>query len=114
MTPYVKNNISTLLVNALATIHSPVRIPPITVHHSNEKEMLISRILELCKYKITYKITIHCTFIQHIIYSLWINNKRNIDALYLRCPVMVDLLVIENIISLKVNLLLSKFCFAIY
>jgi hypothetical protein len=42
MTPYVKNNISTLLVNALATIPSPARIPPITVHHLNEKEVLIS------------------------------------------------------------------------
>jgi hypothetical protein len=104
MTPYVKNNISTLLVNALATIPSPARIPPITVHHLNENEVLISPILELCKYKITYKITIHCTFIKHIMYSLWINNKPNIDALYLRCPVMVDLLVIEDIISLKVNL----------
>jgi hypothetical protein len=34
MTPYVKNNISTLPGNA--------RIPPITVHHLNEKEVLIS------------------------------------------------------------------------
>ena len=42
MTPYVKNNISTLLVNALATIPSPARIPPITVHHLNENEVLIS------------------------------------------------------------------------
>ena len=41
-------------------------------------------------------------------YSLWIDNKSNIDALYLRCPVMVDLLVIEDIINLNVNLLLSK------
>jgi hypothetical protein len=42
MTPYVKNNISTLPGNALATIPSPARIPPITVHHLNEKEVLIS------------------------------------------------------------------------
>ena len=41
MTPYVKNNISTLPVNALATIPSPARIPPITVDHLNEKEVLI-------------------------------------------------------------------------
>jgi hypothetical protein len=39
---YVKNNISTLLVNALATIPSPARIPPIKVHHLNENEVLIS------------------------------------------------------------------------
>ena len=41
MTPYAKNNISTLPVNALATIPSPARIPLITVHHLNEKEVLI-------------------------------------------------------------------------
>jgi len=42
MRPYVKNNISTLLVKALATMPSPAKIPPITVHHLKEKEVLIS------------------------------------------------------------------------
>ena len=36
----------------------------------------------MCKYKITYKITIHYTFIKHIIYSLWIDINR-ISTLYI-------------------------------
>jgi hypothetical protein len=55
LTPYVKNNISTLLVNALATIHSPARIPDKSGYWS------------CANIKKTYKITIHCTFIKHIV-----------------------------------------------